>query len=116
MRFLLFLRARFSQLTVESLPLFSMEKFVNIKCRISGLVPNAVVLVATIRALKMHGGGPAVTPGKPLPEVYLTENLEILEKGCSNLVKHIENARKVGVKVIVAVNRFTCVLPRPSFL
>lgn len=93
-----------------------MEKFVNIKCRISGLVPNAVVLVATIRALKMHGGGPVVTPGKPLPEVYLTENLEILEKGCSNLVKHIENARKVGVKVIVAVNRFTCVLPRPSFL
>ncbi|KAL8278406.1 hypothetical protein RQP46_009096 [Phenoliferia psychrophenolica] len=84
-----------------------MEKFVNIKCRISGLVPNAVVLVATIRALKMHGGGPNVTPGKPLPEVYLNENLELLEKGCSNLLKHIENARKVGVKVIVAVNRFT---------
>ncbi|KAK4701981.1 hypothetical protein P7C70_g4241, partial [Phenoliferia sp. Uapishka_3] len=84
-----------------------MEKFVNIKCRMSGLVPNAVVLVATIRALKMHGGGPNVTPGKPLPEVYLNENLELLETGCSNLVKHIENARKVGVKVIVAVNRFT---------
>lgn len=86
-----------------------MEKFCNIKCRISGLKPNAVVLVATIRALKMHGGGPDVTPGKPLPEVYLNENLEILEKGCSNLVKHIENARKMGVKVIVCVNRFTCV-------
>jgi methylenetetrahydrofolate dehydrogenase (NADP+) / methenyltetrahydrofolate cyclohydrolase / formyltetrahydrofolate synthetase len=84
-----------------------MEKFCNIKCRISGLKPNAVVLVATIRALKMHGGGPDVTPGKPLPEVYLNENLEILEKGCSNLVKHIENARKMGVKVIVCVNRFT---------
>ncbi|GAA5848576.1 hypothetical protein JCM8547_004558 [Rhodosporidiobolus lusitaniae] len=84
-----------------------MEKFVNIKCRTSGLVPNAVVLVATIRALKMHGGGPEVTPGKPLPEVYLNENLDILEKGCSNLERHIQNARKVGIKVIVAVNRFT---------
>ena len=84
-----------------------MEKFVNIKCRSSGLVPNAVVLVATIRALKMHGGGPEVTPGKPLPEVYLNENLDILRKGCSNLARHIENAKKVGIKVIVAVNRFT---------
>lgn len=84
-----------------------MEKFCNIKCRKSGLHPNAVVLVATIRALKMHGGGPDVTPGKPLPEVYLNENLEILEKGCANLAKHIENAKKLGIKVIVAVNRFT---------
>jgi methylenetetrahydrofolate dehydrogenase (NADP+)/methenyltetrahydrofolate cyclohydrolase/formyltetrahydrofolate synthetase len=84
-----------------------MEKFVNIKCRASGLIPNAVVLVATIRALKMHGGGPEVTPGKPLPEVYLTENLDILEKGCANLERHIQNAKKVGIKVIVAVNRFT---------
>ena len=85
----------------------SMEKFVNIKCRASGLVPNAVVLVATVRALKMHGGGPEVTPGKPLPEVYLTENLDILRAGCSNLQRHIENAKKVGINVIVAVNRFT---------
>lgn len=84
-----------------------MEKFCNIKCRISGLKPNAVVLVATVRALKMHGGGPEVTPGKPLSEVYLKENLEILEKGCSNLIRHIENSKKFGVKVIVAVNRFT---------
>ncbi|KAM0792500.1 hypothetical protein ACM66B_005172 [Microbotryomycetes sp. NB124-2] len=84
-----------------------MEKFCNIKCRVSGLKPNAVVLVATIRALKMHGGGPEVTPGKPLPEVYLNENLEILEQGCSNLRKHIENARKLGVKVIVCINRFS---------
>lgn len=59
----------------------------------------------------MHGGGPDVTPGKPLPEVYLTENLEILATGCSNLVKHIENAKKMGIKVIVAINRFTFVLP-----
>ncbi|GAA5968753.1 hypothetical protein JCM3765_000856 [Sporobolomyces pararoseus] len=88
-----------------------MEKFCNIKCRKSGLHPNAVVLVATIRALKMHGGGPDVTPGKPLPEVYLNENLEILEKGCSNLAKHIENAKKLGIKVIVAVNRFTADTP-----
>jgi formyltetrahydrofolate synthetase len=86
-----------------------MEKFCNIKCRVSGLNPNAVVLVATVRALKMHGGGPEVTPGKPLSEVYLKENLEILEKGCSNLVRHIENSKKFGVKVIVAVNRFTYV-------
>lgn len=83
-----------------------MEKFCNIKCRESGLVPDAVVLVATVRALKTHGGGPDVTPGKPLSEVYLEENLEILEKGCSNLRKHIENAKKFGLKVIVAVNKF----------
>ena len=87
-----------------------MEKFCNIKCRASGLEPNAVVLVATVRALKMHGGGPDVTPGKPLSEIYLKENLEVLEAGCSNLRKHIENARKMGVKVIVAVNRFSYVI------
>lgn len=84
-----------------------MEKFCNIKCRISGLQPNAVVIVATIRALKMHGGGPEVSPGKPLSDVYTNENLEFLEKGFANLGKHIENARKMGVKVVVAVNRFT---------
>lgn len=84
-----------------------MEKFCNIKCRISGLKPNAVVIVATVRALKMHGGGPEVTPGKPLSEVYTQENLEILEKGCSNLIRHIENSRKFGMKVVVAVNRFS---------
>lgn len=84
-----------------------MEKFCNIKCRESGLVPDAVVLVATVRALKTHGGGPEVSPGKPLSEVYLEENLEILEKGCTNLRKHIENAKKFGLKVIVAVNRFS---------
>ncbi|EAL19472.1 hypothetical protein CNBG4190 [Cryptococcus deneoformans B-3501A] len=84
-----------------------MEKFCNIKTRVSGLKPSAVVLVATIRALKMHGGGPAVTPGKPLDQVYVEENLELLEKGCANLGKHIENAKKFGLKVVVAINKFS---------
>jgi len=82
------------------------EKFCNIKCRESGLVPHCAVLVATIRALKMHGGGPKVVAGKPLASAYTEENLELLEKGCANLVKHIENVRKFGVPVVVAVNRF----------
>ncbi|KAJ1679671.1 tetrahydrofolate synthase, partial [Spiromyces aspiralis] len=84
-----------------------LEKFVDIKCRSSGLTPNAVVLVATVRALKTHGGGPAVTPGKPLPEEYTTENLELLEKGArSNLRRHIENISQFGLPVVVAINRF----------
>ena len=83
-----------------------MEKFFNIKCRYSGLTPDCVVLVATIRALKMHGGGPKVVAGKPLAHEYTQENLELLEKGCSNLLKHIENARKFGIPVVVGVNRF----------
>jgi len=83
-----------------------MEKFFNIKCRYSGLIPSAVVLVATVRALKMHGGGPAVTPGVPLPKEYLQENLDLVEKGMVNLVKQIGNARKFGVPVVVAVNAF----------
>jgi formyltetrahydrofolate synthetase len=84
-----------------------MEKFFNIKCRVSGLVPNAVVIVASVRALKMHGGGPRVVAGKPLDKAYLEENLELLEKGLSNLTQHVENARKFGVPVVVAVNKFT---------
>ncbi|KAG1218927.1 hypothetical protein G6F68_021492 [Rhizopus microsporus] len=84
-----------------------MEKFFNIKCRVSGLVPNAVVLVATVRALKMHGGGPDVVAGKPLSDIYTQENLDILRKGCSNLVKHIQNVKKFGVPVVVAINKFT---------
>ncbi len=84
-----------------------MEKFMNIKCRVSGLVPNCVVIVATVRALKMHGGIGRVRPGKPLPEELTTENLPALEKGCANLAKHIENAKLFGVPVVVAVNRFT---------
>ena len=84
-----------------------MEKFFNIKCRVSGLVPNCVVIVATVRALKMHGGVGTVRPGRPLPKELTEENLPALEKGCENLVKHIENARLFGVPVVVAVNRFT---------
>ncbi|KAJ3041535.1 tetrahydrofolate synthase, partial [Rhizoclosmatium hyalinum] len=84
-----------------------MEKFFDIKCRYSGLVPDAVVLVSTVRSLKMHGGGPEVIAGKPLSEVYQTENLELLQEGCKNMMKHIVNARKFGVPVLVAVNRFS---------
>jgi methylenetetrahydrofolate dehydrogenase (NADP+)/methenyltetrahydrofolate cyclohydrolase/formyltetrahydrofolate synthetase/formate--tetrahydrofolate ligase len=83
-----------------------MEKFFNIKCRYSGLVPNCVVMVATIRALKMHGGGPKVVAGQPLAHAYTEENLELLEKGCSNLAKMVQNARKFGIPVVVGVNRF----------
>ncbi|ELW70832.1 C-1-tetrahydrofolate synthase, cytoplasmic [Tupaia chinensis] len=83
-----------------------MEKFFNIKCRYSGLRPHVVVLVATVRALKMHGGGPTVTAGLPLPKDYTEENLELVEKGFSNLKKQIENARMFGVPVVVAVNAF----------
>lgn len=81
-----------------------MEKFFDIKCRKSGLVPNAVVLVATVRAIKMHGGGPAVTPGAPLKKEYVEENLELVQKGLPNLIKHISNGTKFGVPVIVAIN------------
>jgi methylenetetrahydrofolate dehydrogenase (NADP+)/methenyltetrahydrofolate cyclohydrolase/formyltetrahydrofolate synthetase/formate--tetrahydrofolate ligase len=84
-----------------------MEKFFDIKCRYSGLVPDAVVLVATIRALKMHGGGPKVVAGKPLDEAYKQENLELLEKGCSNLSANISIARKFGIPVVVAINSFS---------
>lgn len=83
-----------------------MEKFFNIKCRYSGLRPHVVVLVATVRALKMHGGGPVVTAGMPLPKEYVEENLELLEKGCSNMRKQVENAKAFGVPVVVAVNAF----------
>jgi len=83
-----------------------MEKFCNIKCRTSGLKPDATVIVATTRALKMHGGGPEVTPGKPLAETYMKEDLLTLKEGCKNLLKHIQNCKKFGVKVVVAINRF----------
>jgi formyltetrahydrofolate synthetase len=78
----------------------------DIKCRNSGLVPNCVVLVATMRALKVHGGGPKVEAGTPLPPEYSQENLPLLERGTQNLVKQIENARFFGVPVVVAINRF----------
>ena len=83
-----------------------MEKFFNIKCRYSGLIPSCVVLVATVRALKMHGGGPAVKAGAPLAPEYTEENLELLEAGGSNLTAHIENAKRFGIPVVVAVNSF----------
>jgi len=83
-----------------------MEKFLDIKCRYSGLVPNAIVIVATVRALKMHGGGPKVVAGRPLDPAYTEENLALLEKGAANLAKHIENAKLFGIPVCVAVNSF----------
>lgn len=82
------------------------ERFFNIKCRSSGLVPDVVVIVATVRALKVHGGGPEITPGGQLPEVYRTENVEVLRKGCVNLKKHISNAKQFGIPVVVAINQF----------
>ena len=82
------------------------ERFFNIKCRSSGLVPDVVVVVATVRALKVHGGGPEITPGAALPEVYRTENVDILREGCVNLRKHISNARHYGIPIVVAINKF----------
>jgi len=82
------------------------EKFWNLKCRFSGLRPNAVVIVATVRALKMHGGGPAVKPGIPLDDVYKKENLGLLEAGCANLLAHIETVKKSGVRPVVCINSF----------
>ena len=83
------------------------EKFMDIKCRTSGLKPDAVVLVATVRALKMHSGGFKVVAGKLLDTALLEENIEAIEKGAGNLVKQIENMKLFGVPVVVAINRFT---------
>ncbi len=88
-----------------------MEKFFDIKCRYSGLIPQVVVLVATVRALKMHGGGPKVVAGKPLAAEYTDENLDLLRKGLPNLERHIKNALRYGVNVIVAVNSFSTDTP-----
>ncbi|MBO5941229.1 MAG: formate--tetrahydrofolate ligase [Kiritimatiellae bacterium] len=82
------------------------EKFWNIKCRCSGLKPDAVVLVATVRALKAHGGAPTVKAGLPIDPVYTTENLELLEKGCDNLLAHIDIIRRSGVRPVVCLNAF----------
>jgi formyltetrahydrofolate synthetase len=82
------------------------EKFWNLKCRTSGIKPDAVVLVATIRALKMHGGGPKVKPGLKLDPVYSMENLELLENGCANLIAHIEIVRLSGIQPVVCINHF----------
>ncbi|XP_032040029.1 monofunctional C1-tetrahydrofolate synthase, mitochondrial isoform X1 [Aythya fuligula] len=83
-----------------------MEKFFNIKCRASGLVPSVVVLVATVRALKMHGGGPNVTAGAPLKKEYTEENLQLVADGCCNLQKQIQITQLFGVPVVVALNVF----------
>ena len=83
-----------------------MEKFFDIKCRVSGAFPDAVVLVATVRALKMHGGGPRVLPGQPLADAYRNEDLGLLEAGLDNLRAHIGIAWGFGVPVVVAINAF----------
>ncbi|TEB07665.1 Formate--tetrahydrofolate ligase [Pelotomaculum schinkii] len=82
------------------------EKFWNVKCRFSGLTPNVSVITATIRALKMHGGGPKVVPGRPLPEEYRKENLGLLEKGIPNLLHHIATVKKAGINPVVCINAF----------
>jgi len=83
------------------------EKFWNLKCRFSGLKPHCAVLVATIRALKMHGGGPKVVPGRPLDEAYTKANVALVEKGCENLVHHLATIRKAGINPVVCLNSFT---------
>ena len=83
-----------------------MEKFFDIKCRVSGLKPDCVVMVATVRALKTHGGGPKVVAGKPLDPAYSEENLPLLRAGMPNLEAHITTAHRFGVPVVVAINAF----------
>jgi methylenetetrahydrofolate dehydrogenase (NADP+)/methenyltetrahydrofolate cyclohydrolase/formyltetrahydrofolate synthetase len=82
------------------------EKFWNVKCRLSGLKPNVSVITATVRALKMHGGGPRVAPGIPLPDEYTKENLSLLEKGIPNLLHHIRTVKLSGMKPVVCINSF----------
>ena len=82
------------------------EKFWNLKCRFSGLTPDCAVVVATIRALKCHGGAPVPVPGKPMPEEYNSENVEWVAKGCGNLIHHIKNVRKAGISPVVCINAF----------
>ena len=82
------------------------EKFWNVKTRLSGLTPNVSVIVATVRALKMHGGGPKVSPGRPLPVEYTEENLELVEKGCENLFHHVNTVLKSGIVPVVCINQF----------
>ncbi len=82
------------------------EKFWNVKCRYSSLKPHVSVLTTTIRALKMHGGGPKVVPGLPLDEAYTKENLELVEKGIPNMVHHINTIRKAGINPVVCINAF----------
>jgi formate--tetrahydrofolate ligase len=82
------------------------EKFFNIKCRVSGMKPDCAVVVATVRAIKVHSGRYKIRPGKPLPPEMLQEDLPALEEGIGNLLRHVENVRKHGVPAVVAINRF----------
>jgi len=82
------------------------EKFWNLKCRMSELKPNCAVIVATIRALKCHGGAPLPLPGQPLDPVYSQENVEWVEKGCENLIHHIKTIKKAGINPVVCINHF----------
>ncbi len=82
------------------------EKFWNLKCRFSGLKPNCAVVVATIRALKCHGGAPIPRPGRPMPEEYSSENVGWVEAGCANLMHHIETVKKAGINPVVCINAF----------
>lgn len=82
------------------------EKFWNVKCRLSGIVPDVSVIVATVRSLKMHGGGPAVKPGLPLDDAYTSQNIELVEKGLDNLLHHIKVVQKSGIKPVVCLNSF----------
>jgi formyltetrahydrofolate synthetase len=82
------------------------EKFWNLKCRFSGLKPHASVIVCTVRALKMHGGGPKVVPGQPLDKAYMEKNVALVEKGVENLLAHIETVKKSGISPVVCINNF----------
>jgi formate--tetrahydrofolate ligase len=83
------------------------EKFADVKCRLSGLAPDAAVVVATVRALKCHGGAPLPVPGRPLPHEYAEEHVEWVEAGCANLLAHIETVKKTGISPVVCLNRFS---------
>ncbi len=82
------------------------EKFWNLKCRMSNLKPHCAVVVATIRALKCHGGAPVPMPGQPLDQAYKEENVEWVEKGCENLIHHIKTVKKAGINPVVCINHF----------
>ena len=82
------------------------EKFWNLKCRFSGLTPHCSVLVCTVRALKMHGGGPRVAPGKALDKAYTEKNVPLVEKGLENLLAHVETIKLSGIEPVVCINHF----------
>jgi formate--tetrahydrofolate ligase len=83
------------------------EKFWNLKCRFSGLKPNASVIVSTIRALKCHGGAPIPVPGRPMPAEYKGENVGWVEKGCENLAQHVRTVKRAGINPVVCINAFS---------